>query len=48
MIILELDKCLIVNAFTILGDENTEYTILIAINIYNIGINKLSIKFVIK
>lgn len=33
--------------FSIVGDKNNKSTIIIAINIYDIGINNLNIEFVI-
>lgn len=45
--ILELDKAIEGEAFQIDGDINTDYIILIANDVYSIGINNLDIRLVI-
>lgn len=44
----EWDKNLIAKACSIAKDENTECTIIIATNVYDIGINNLDIRLVIQ
>lgn len=46
-IILNWDKGFTIKAFCIPRDKNLEYTILLAIDIYRMGINNLNIKLVI-
>lgn len=43
----DLDKSFIAAALKFNGEDNTEYTILIATNAYDMGIDNLDIKVVI-
>lgn len=40
----EWNKNLIIKVFSIFEDKNNKYTIIVAINIYNIGINNSDIE----